>query len=216
MTPGVDVGKVICEAAITPALASQLAGKRLLLTVGRFVPRKGQDMVLRALPRIVENFPDLIYVMAGAGDAARRDSLNAMIRQFGLQDHAMILDNPDNASVAWLYKSCEVFVMANRTMPNGDTEGFGIVFLEAGAWGKPVIGGRAGGVVDAVDDGITGLLVDGTSADEIADAIQRLLSDKDLARRLGEAGRQKSLRNTWKAKSDEYRCLLDDLAGTSG
>ncbi len=66
------------------------------------------------------------------------------MEELGLQDHALILVNPDNESVAWLYDACEVFLMANRTLPDGETEGYGIVFLEAGAWGKPVIGGRAG------------------------------------------------------------------------
>jgi phosphatidylinositol alpha-1,6-mannosyltransferase len=83
---------------------------------------------------------------------------------------------------------CDLFLMPNRTMPDGDTEGFGLVFREANACRKPVIGGRAGGVVEAVADGVSGLLVDGNKPDEIADAIERILGDPALAAQLSEGG----------------------------
>jgi phosphatidyl-myo-inositol dimannoside synthase len=212
-TPGIDVQKLVCNKSMAPSLASRLAEKRIVLTVGRFVPRKGQEMVLRALPRIVEAFPDLVYVMAGGGgDAGYRAQCDAVIREQRLENHALILEDLDNESVAWLYDACEVFIMANHAMPDGDTEGYGIVFLEAGAFGKPVIGGRDGGVPDAVDEGITGLLVNGLDTDDIARAITAILSDADTARRMGEAGRHKALRNAWGEKSREYRNLLGRLA----
>ncbi|MCE5267710.1 MAG: glycosyltransferase family 4 protein [Planctomycetaceae bacterium] len=212
ITPGVDTAKVACQPAIAPELAARLAGRRLLLTVGTFIERKGQEMVLQALPQVVQRFPDVMYVAAGhPADIPYRDRCRATIAEHGLQDHAMILENLDNEAIAWLYSSCDVFVMPNRTLPNGDTEGYGIVFLEAGAWGKPVIGGRAGGAVDAVDEGTTGLLVDGANVDEIAEAISRLLSDGSLAQRLGEGGRQKVKRSGWDAKADAYCQFLEQF-----
>ena len=99
--------------------------------------------------------------MAGGADRGAQQTFEDLIARLGVGDSATVLPNLDNASVAWLYDRCEVFVMANRTLPNGETEGYGIVFLEAGAHGKAVIGGRAGGAVEAVDDGSTGILVDG-------------------------------------------------------
>ena len=102
--------------------------------------------------------------------------------------------------------------MANRTMANGNTEGYGIVFLEAGAHGKPVIGGRAGGAVEAVDDGSTGILVDGNQVKDIQRAVRVLLDDLEMASRMGAAGRQKASENDWRSKSLEYRKLIRDLA----
>ena len=88
------------------------------------------------------------------------------------------------------YALCDIFIMPNREEGAGDVEGFGIVFLEAGWMGKPVIGGRSGGVPDAVKDGETGLLVDGRSVPEIEEAVARLLSDPALARSMGDKGRK--------------------------
>ena len=215
ITPGIDVAKTPDEIHIDPGIASRLAGKRILLTVGRLVARKGQDMVIRALPELVAQYPALHYVIAAGGLNAEtgRESCEKLASELGVRGHVSVFANLDNASVAWLYQACEIFIMANRTMPNGDTEGYGIVFLEAGAWGKPVIGGRAGGVVDAVDDGSTGILVEGTRADDIAQAIEKLLSDGALAKRMGAAGREKVLRNGWDSKAGQYGRMIDRLAG---
>jgi glycosyltransferase involved in cell wall biosynthesis len=85
-------------------------------------------------------------------------------------------------------------LLPTRTMPNGDTEGFGIVFLEANLMGKPVVGGRAGGTEDAVVDGQTGLLVDGYDIEQIADAAVRVLDDPVYAKLLGQQGKERVLR----------------------
>jgi phosphatidyl-myo-inositol dimannoside synthase len=212
ITPGIDLDKSHCDHPIAAEIAARLAGKRILLTVGRFSARKGQDMTIRALPRVLSEHPDVVYVMAGGGSYENYEEYVHLVSERNLQDNAIFLRDLDNDSVAWLYQHCEVFIMANRTLANGDTEGYGIVFLEAGAWGKPVVGGRAGGAVDAVDDGVTGILVDGTSEQEIAEAVNRLLSDKDLARRMGEAGRRKAKENSWDAKCETYRHLIETLA----
>ena len=190
-----DLEKIQGPARIDPEIERRLAGKRVLLTVGRLVPRKGQDMVLRALPDLLDRYPDLHYVMAGGTDgpgAQARQPYEDLINRLGVGDNATLLPNLDNAGVAWLYERCEIFVMANRTMADGNTEGYGIVFLEAGAHGKPVIGGRAGGAVEAVDDGSTGILVDGNQIEDIQRAVSLLLDDPEMAARMGEAGRRKA------------------------
>jgi phosphatidylinositol alpha-1,6-mannosyltransferase len=214
ITPGIDLEKAQGPARIDPAIERGLAGRRVLLTVGRLVARKGQDMVLRAMPALLEHHPDLHYVIAGGADPRARQAYDELIDGLGIREHVTLLANLDNASVAWLYERCEVFVMANRTMANGETEGYGIVFLEAGAHGKPVIGGRAGGAVEAVDDGSTGILVDGDDVDDIGRAVSRLLDDAEMARRMGEAGRRKATENDWSRKSLEYRKLIRDLAAS--
>ena len=212
ITPGIDVDKSRCGRQIAPEIATRLAGKRMILTVGRFTARKGQDMTIRALPRVLSSHPDVVYVMAGGGYRENYEECVHLIEERNLQDHTLLLKDLDNGSIAWLYENCDVFIMANRTLASGDTEGYGIVFLEAGAWGKPVVGGRAGGAMQAVEDGVTGILVDGTSEQSIADALNRLLSDGELARRMGEAGRRKVAENSWDAKCDQYRGLIEALA----
>ncbi|MFZ1933035.1 MAG: glycosyltransferase family 4 protein [Thermoguttaceae bacterium] len=212
ITPGIDLDKSRCDRPIAAEIAARLAGKRIVLTVGRFTARKGQDMTIRALPRVLSSHPDVVYVMAGSACYENCQECARLIEERNLQGSAVLLKDLDSDSIAWLYQNCEVFIMANRTLANNDTEGYGIVFLEAGAWGKPVVGGRAGGATDAVDDGVTGILVDGTSEESIADALNRLLSDKELARRMGEAGRRKVAQNSWDAKCDQYLGLIGALA----
>jgi phosphatidylinositol alpha-1,6-mannosyltransferase len=215
ITPGADASKATYKTSPDRSLVGRLAGKRVLLTVGRLEFRKGQDMVLRALPALLRVHPDLHYVMAGGSTPEMHEYFHELIQELRLKDNVTVLPDLSDEAIAYLYDACEVFIMANREMPNGDTEGYGIVFLEAGAWGKPVIGGRAGGVVEAVDDGVTGLLVDGTSVDEITGAIARLLADRSLAARMGQAGGAKAKACSWKAKAEQYRALIGQLAVSS-
>jgi phosphatidylinositol alpha-1,6-mannosyltransferase len=215
ITPGADASKATYKTSPDPLLVERLVGKRVLLTVGRLEYRKGQDMVLRALPSLLRANPDLHYVMAGGSTPETHQYFHELIQELRLADHVTVLPDLSDESVAYLYDVCEVFIMANREMPNGDTEGYGIVFLEAGAWGKPVIGGRAGGAVEAVDDGSTGILVDGSSIDEITGAIARLLADPSLAARMGQAGRAKAKESSWRAKAEQYRALIGQLAAPS-
>lgn len=212
ITPGIDGRKSICDRKIAKNIELKLSGKRILLTVGRFHPRKGQDMVIRILPDLLKKYSNLVYVIAGGTDRAMHEKFENLIRDARVEEHVLLLANLDDESIAWLYSMCEIFIMPNRTLVDGDTEGYGIVFLEAGAYGKPVIGGRSGGVVDAVDDGVTGFLVDGMNPQEITNTIVRLFDDAALAARMGEAGREKVMRNGWEMKSEQYRNLINRLA----
>ena len=188
-----------------------LAGKRLLLTVCRLEARKGIDTVLRALPRILDEFPDVVYAIVGSGED--EDRLRTIIRECAIGDHVILVGRagPRPALAAW-YHACELFVMASR--PAGPAvEGFGVVFLEAATCGKPAVAGRAGGTGDAVIDGKTGLRVDPTSTDAVAGAILRLLRDRELGRKLGEAGRRRVAEEfNWKHRAGQLRELLLDVA----
>jgi len=101
--------------------------------------------------------------------------------------------------------------MPNRTMPDGDTEGFGLVFREANACGKPVVGGRAGGAVEAVVDGETGFLVDGNDVDDIAKAVIKILTNPDLAQTLGQRGLKLALENNTKTVSARFLRVCERL-----
>lgn len=160
----------------------------VLLTLGRVVARKGQDMVLRALPAILNEFPDTQYWVAGRG--ADLDRLKKMTTKNGLENNVRFLGFVSEEERLRLYQECSIYLMPSREIGDeGDFEGFGITYLEANACGRPTIGGRSGGVADAVLDGETGFLVDPESPDEIAEKTLRLLKDPELANRLGRQGR---------------------------
>jgi len=193
-----------------PSLAKrwQLRGKKVILTLARLRKRKGQDMTLRAMPRILAAVPDAVYVIAGAGPHEGR--LRELANQLNIGEHVRFVGEVSPESMPVLYNLADVFVMPNRVLgESSDVEGFGIVFLEAGAAELPVIGGRSGGVPDAVADGRTGLLVDGESPDEIADAVTSVLGDPALARRLGQAGRRRVCGElTWQHSADRVAELI--------
>jgi phosphatidylinositol alpha-1,6-mannosyltransferase len=166
----------------------KLAGKKVLLTVGRLVPRKGMDMTIRAMAQVIESLPDVHYLIVGEGEY--RPVLERLIAELGLSEHVTLAGAVDDADLIKYYCLCDVFAMPNRTMEDGDTEGFGLVFLEANACGKPVIGGRAGGAVEAVRHGETGLLVNGAEPTEIARAVIGLMANPGAIKDMGQKGIQ--------------------------
>ena len=158
----------------------------LLLSVGRLQRRKGHDVTIAAMHRLRTAFPHVRYLIAGDGDERRR--LEGLVHQFGLHDRIFFAGVVPNAELPAHYTACDVFVLPNR-VDGGDIEGFGIVFLEAAAAGRPVIGGDSGGVPEAVVRDRTGLLVDGSDIAQVSDAIARLAASAVLRERLGRAGR---------------------------
>src|SRR5260370_32467423 len=153
-----------------------------LLTVSRLVPRKGHDTVLQALPKLVERWQGLQYIIAGDGPERRR--LEAIVEQLSLGNHVCFYGQVNEEVKQCLLAECDVFVLPCRSSAT-DFEGFGIAFLEAMRWGKPVVAGRSGGVPDAVEHGKTGLLVPPNDPDALAAAIASLLMDPAEATRLG-------------------------------
>jgi phosphatidyl-myo-inositol dimannoside synthase len=156
------------------------------LSVGRLVARKGFDLVLRSVAVLREEFPDLTYVIAGEGPERAR--LDALVYDLDLEAHVRFLGAIDELTKWAAYDLCHLFVMPNRPLNGLDWEGFGIVFLEAALAGRPAIGGRTGGVADAIASEVTGLLVDPEQQGALTLAIRRLLDDDGLRKRLGAAG----------------------------
>jgi phosphatidylinositol alpha-1,6-mannosyltransferase len=186
----------------------RLGNRRILLTLARLDERKGQDMMIRAMPKIVEAVPDLAYLVVGEGNMMER--LWALVSELRLESTVLFTGGVSDEDVLAYYRTCDVYAMPNRTTGNGDTEGFGLVFLEAGACGKPVIGGKAGGVPDAIRDGETGFLVDGTSVDAISEACIKLLDDQKLRDQLGANGLEHARQNDWSGKTQEFLDLCGD------
>lgn len=164
-----------------------LRNKRIILSVGRLVERKGFDRVIAALPEIRKACPDVVYLVVGNGPDKER--LDGLASECGVYDCVRFVTDCSHADLPQYYHVCDVFAMPSRYIEEqGDAEGFGIVFLEANACKKPVVAGRSGGQADAVIDGETGLLCDPNDTAEIATALMRLLDDSRLRERLGQQG----------------------------
>lgn len=187
-----------------------IAGKRVLLSVGRLVPRKGIDRTIEAMPTLLARHPDLHYLIIG--DGPYRETLQGMVAARGLGRQITFTGSVDDDDLCAHYALCDLFVLPNREMPDGDTEGFGLVFLEANACGKPVVGGRAGGVVEAVQDGLNGLLVDGHDVDSIIEAVERLLGDEALYERLRGGGLEIARRSSWQLRTQQFQTLCTRIA----
>ncbi len=164
-----------------------LKGKKVLLTVGRLVERKGHDYVIKALPDIIKEIPDIHYLIVG--DGMYRNELERLSVKLNIRDFITFAGFIPDDELPEYYAMCDVFIMASREIKEkGDVEGFGIVYLEANAMKKPVIAGRSGGISDAVEDGVNGILVNPTEEKDIARIIIKLMKDDEMRIRLGEAG----------------------------
>jgi phosphatidyl-myo-inositol dimannoside synthase len=171
-----------------------------LLTVGRLQRRKGQDMVIKALHLIKERFPKIKYLIVGTGE--EQASLQQLAQDYGVREDVVFVGSVPDVDRAAYYAACDLFLMPNRQI-DADIEGFGIVFLEAGAAGKPVIGGRSGGTAEAIQDGVTGVRVDGENVEAISEAVIDLLSDSQKAHAMGERGRQ------WVEKAFTWESIVE-------
>ena len=182
--PGVDVTRFhpgLACAELRQSVGVTDAGK-LILSVGRLSRRKGFDQVIQALPALIHAGLDIQYVLIGIGEDY--DYLLDLARKHGVADRVHLLGHVSDDDLPRWYNACDVFIMPNREI-NGDTEGFGMVFLEAAACGKPAIAGQAGGTGAAVVDGVTGFRVDGTDTVAVTIALQRILENTQYAQQIG-------------------------------
>jgi phosphatidylinositol alpha-1,6-mannosyltransferase len=187
-----------------------LEGKKVLLTVARLESHKGQDTVISLMPELIKKIPNLVYVIVGTG---RQEAvLKDMVRRLNLNGYVRFQGWVPEAELVELYNVCDVFVMISRELAS-EFEGFGVAFLEANACGRPVIGGKSGGISEAVVHGKTGLLVNPDDHQEIARAILRLLTEESFARSLGERGRQRVVRElNWRASACRIRDRIYPLS----
>jgi phosphatidyl-myo-inositol dimannoside synthase len=193
--PGVDIHRFqpqIDAADIRARFSGD--GRAILLSVGRLQRRKGHDLAIEAISRLGASVP-LSYLIAG--DGAERGRLEGLVAQHRLQDRVHFLGEVSARDLPRYYAACDIFLLPNR-IEEGDVEGFGMVFLEAAATGRPTIGGRTGGVPEAMIDRETGLLVSGTDVGELAAVIQDLASSPEKRHAMGSAGRERVCRAfTW-------------------
>jgi phosphatidylinositol alpha-1,6-mannosyltransferase len=199
------------DAAARAALRRRygLGDAPVVTCVSRLVARKGQDQLIRALPRLRERVPGTRLLIVGDGpDAAR---LHGLAGAYGVAEHVVFTGAVPAAELPAHHAAGDVFALPCRTRGGGlDVEGLGIVLLEASASGLPVVAGDSGGAPETVREGVTGHVVGGRDLDALTGALVGLLADPQRARRMGAAGREWMLRD-WAlpALVHRLRGLLD-------
>ncbi len=185
----------------------KLDGSPILLTVGNVTPRKGQHRVIKALPTLVECFPQIRYHVVGL--PTHVDSFELLARQLKV-DHLVRFHGhlKDRADLGWIYDSSTVFVILSENQPDGNVEGFGIVVLEANYYGIPVIGAKNCGIESAIKDGFNGRLVDGDQPEEIKNALMDILNHYDLYCR---QAKEWAMQHDWKQISATFEQLINSI-----
>lgn len=188
LQPGADIARFHPDLPTQDLRARhRVEGRPLVVCVSRLVARKGQDVLIRAMEEVQRRIPDAALLIVGAGPhegALKRMAARAPV------DSVFFAGEVSEEDLPRYYAMADVFAMPCRTRLAGlEVEGWGAVFVEAAACGKPVVVGDSGGARESLVDGETGILVDGTDVERVASALTEVLADPDLARSMGEAGR---------------------------
>jgi phosphatidylinositol alpha-1,6-mannosyltransferase len=185
-----------------------LRDRPVIVCVSRLVPRKGQDTLIRALPEVRRRLPDAALLLVSGGPY--RATLQRLARDAGVERDVVFTGSVPWPALPAHYAAGDVYAMPCRTRNRGlDVEGLGIVYLEASASGLPVVGGDSGGAPDAVRDGETGYVVGGRDTGPLTERLVALLADRDLARRMGAAGRAWVERDwRWDTQAERMREML--------
>jgi phosphatidylinositol alpha-1,6-mannosyltransferase len=186
-----------------------LTGRPVVVCVSRLVPRKGQDTLIEAWPRVLAQVPDAALLIVSGGSYA--GALHQLAERTGVSASVIFTGPVPFAELPAHYNAGDVFAMPCRTRRHGlDVEGLGIVYLEASATGLPAISGDSGGAPNAILEGETGYVVPGRDTGALADRIVALLHDPDAARAMGEKGRAWVERDwTWERTAARLRSLID-------
>ena len=180
----VDAQKLISE--------MRLQGKKIILTVTRIIRRKGVDLVIEAVNKLKNEIPDIIYVVVG--DGPELEKCKELVKELNLDDYVHFTGKVPYEELNPFYNMCDVFVMVPRS-DETEVEGFGIVYLEANACKKPVIGSNSAGIPSSILHKKTGLLVEEENVDELIKALNTILSDESYAKKLGEQGFERVIEN---------------------
>ena len=209
IAPGIDVDHFLPTDASALRKSLGLTEKKVIVSVGRLVHRKGQDRLIEAMPEILKTVSNAHLLLVGEGP--HRDHLQKLIQKHRLEGSVTLIGRIDYKDLPLYICVGDVFAMPSRSRLMGlEVEGLGIVYLEASACGLPVLAGNSGGAPDAVVQNETGLVVDGTNNKEIADAAIELLTKVDLSKKMGAAGRQWIVENwRWEIWSRSFEDLLN-------
>jgi phosphatidyl-myo-inositol dimannoside synthase len=207
MHPGVDTSRFV------PSSADVEARKRLgwldrtvILTVGALQKRKGQDMMIRALPAIRARFPRVLYSIVGEG--WEHTYLERLADELGVRDRVEFRGVPTDLELVTCYQQCDLFALPNRQV-GWDIEGFGIVLLEAQACGKPVITGSSGGTCEAIGPGETGLVIPCETVEPVVSAVCNMLEHPDRGVHMGTRGRERMVSQfDWRVVSRQAQAIF--------
>ncbi|MDH6195046.1 phosphatidylinositol alpha-1,6-mannosyltransferase [Mycobacterium frederiksbergense] len=210
LPPGVDIDRFVPDPVARAELRARygLGQRPVVVCLSRLVPRKGQDMLIRAWPVIRRRVPDAALVIVGGGPYL--DDLRQLAHAHDVAADVVFTGGVPGAELPGHHAMADVFAMPCRTRGAGlDVEGLGIVYLEASACGVPVIAGTSGGAPETVLDGKTGLVVDGSDVAAVATAVGDLLADPGRAAAMGVAGRHWAVDNwQWRSQGDRLANLL--------
>ena len=209
LAPGVDADMFRPGLGGEVRAALGLEGRPVVVCVSRLMPRKGQDALIRAWPRVQQEVPEAALLLVGGGPS--RHGLVRLAATTGVAESVVFTGSVPWAELPAYYGAGDVFAMPCRTRLGGlDVEGLGIVFLEAAACGLPVVAGDSGGAPDTVADGVTGYVVDGRSVSHLATAVVELLADSSRGRAMGERGREWVQREwSWDRSAAQVLRLID-------
>jgi phosphatidylinositol alpha-1,6-mannosyltransferase len=196
--PGVDSNIFVPKQRNQESLTSlNWIDKIVVLTVGRLQARKGQDMMIKAIPEILKAKPNFLYAIVGDGEEF--DALVKLSTELEVERHVQFLRGITDEQMIECYQQCDLFILPNRTIDN-DIEGFGMVLVEAQSCGKPVIAGDSGGTKETMLLGESGVIIDATQPSNIASTVVGMLSDEQKLKDMGSKGREHVLKSLdWKA-----------------
>ncbi len=185
----------------------RLAGRKVILSVARLVEKKNIDGVIKALPMVIREMPNLLYLVVG--DGPQRKELEDLATALGVAENVRFIGSIGNDQLPVFYCASDIYIMPSHSgRTRVDFETFGISFIEAGACGSPVIGGSVGGAQEAVIHGVTGLLVDPYNSVAIGEAILWMFRDYKIIVRFGQAGRVNAASHDWTKVGDSFQALL--------
>ena len=188
IAPGIDIEHFKAADASALRHSLGLTGKKVIVSVGRLVHRKGQDFLIESMPQILKQVPDAHLLLVGQGPY--REHLEKLVRKHSIEKNVSFIGRIQYKDLPGYICVGDIFAMPSRSRFAGlEVEGLGIVYLEASACGLPVIAGESGGAPDAVIEGVTGFVVDGTNTEQIAKRAIQLLLDEKLRISMGSAGR---------------------------
>jgi phosphatidylinositol alpha-1,6-mannosyltransferase len=209
IAPGIDTSHFIPQPdAMQKRISLGLENKKIIISVGRLVHRKGQDKLIEALPSVLRKIPNAHLLIVGEGPY--KSHLEKLVNKLSLTENITFVGRILYDKLPSYLSAADLFVMPSRSRFFGlEVEGLGIVYLEASACGIPVVAGNSGGAPDAVLDGVTGLCVDGTDVNQIAQAVIEICSDAARASKMGSAGRDWIVDQwRWEIWSKEFNSLL--------
>ena len=212
LNPGMDANRFIpAEFNIEARKKLGWDNRPVILTVGRLQQRKGQDMLIQALPEIKRHFPNILYAIIGDGE--EKDQLLSLVEKLSLQQEVQFFSEISDSEMIQCYQQCDLFVLPNRSIGK-DIEGFGMVLVEAQSCGKAVLAGDSGGTAETMLIGETGYIVDCTSPAPLAKKIVQMLNQEEELVTMGKRAREHVVKTLdWNMHATKAKSLFDQING---